>query len=221
MKEWFCLEFLPAGVGQLFLCDLDERQCGFLHKRPKAHSKFTGETGHLFRQRGAQVFDLLQIVKHGCRQVHQIVKVHRIVFGVLNFDLESHLTTCGQSDKLNYFPLRSQKPLQFVKLNCTYRVAASVPFSAARSVCCFQYSFRGGDLAGQGLLKQGTLTDLWHILSQAKLPGCHIVHWRRASLWNSEKLHPNSYAVLTEDGRIKASYKILWFFCCYRLTQPE
>lgn len=221
MKEWFCLEFLPAGVGQLFLRDLDERQCGFLHKRPKAHSKFTGETGHLFRQRGAQVFDLLQIVKHGCRQVHQIVKVHRIVFGVLNFDLESHLTTCGQSDKLNYFPLRSQKPLQFVKLNWTYRVAASVPFSAARSVCCFQYSFRGGDLAGQGLLKQGTLTDLWHILSLAKLPGCHIVHWRRASLWNSEKLHPNSYAVLTEDGRIKASYKILWFFCCYRLTQPE
>lgn len=175
MKEWFCLEFLPAGVGQLFFRDLDERQCGFLHERPKAHSKFTGETGHLFGQRGAQVFDLLQIVKHGRRQVHQIVKVHRIVFSVLNFDLESHLTTCGQSDKLNYFPLCSQNPLQFVKLNCTYQVAASVPFSAVRSVCCFQYSFRGGDLAGRGLLKQGTLTHFWHILSPAKPQGCHIV----------------------------------------------
>lgn len=44
---------IPAGIGQLFFCDLDEGQGGFLHEWPKAHSKFTGEIGHLFRQRGA------------------------------------------------------------------------------------------------------------------------------------------------------------------------
>ena len=96
----FCLcvfPYLPAGVGELLLCDLDKRQDGFLHKRAKAHSEFTGEVCHLFGQSGAQVLDHLQIVDHGRRQVHQVVDVHRIVLCVLDLNLESHLTACAET----------------------------------------------------------------------------------------------------------------------------
>ncbi len=110
---WSCFSiyFIPAGVGQLFFCDFDEGQDGFLHKRAKAHSKFTGEVGHLFRQRGAQAFDHLQVIDHGCWQVHQVVDVHRIVLCVLNLDLESHLTACAKTKSTPYFCLKMKKTL--------------------------------------------------------------------------------------------------------------
>lgn len=87
----------PARVGQFFFCDLDEGQQGFLHKRAKAHSKFTRELRHFFWQSRAQVFDHLQIIEHGCWQVHQVVHVHRIVLCVLNLHLEGHLTACARN----------------------------------------------------------------------------------------------------------------------------
>lgn len=106
---WSCFNRIPAGVGQLFFCDLDEGQDGFLHKRAKAHSKFTGEVSHLFRQRGAQAFDHLQIIDHGRRQVHQVVDVHRIILRVLNLDLESHLTACAKTKSTPYFYLKNEE----------------------------------------------------------------------------------------------------------------
>jgi len=85
----------PAGVRQFFLCDLDEGQDRFLHEGAEAQAELAGEAAHLAGQRGAQVLDHLQVVRHGRRHVHQVVDVHGVVLRLLNSDLEGHLTSCA------------------------------------------------------------------------------------------------------------------------------
>lgn len=68
-----------------------------------------------------------------------------------------------------------------------YQVAALLPFSVARSDCCCPCSFQVGDPAGLCLRKQGTLAVSWRIPFLVRYPMCHIFHWLKTSLWNSEK----------------------------------
>ena len=89
----------PAGVGHVLLGDLDEGQHGFLHEGAEAQAELAGEVAHLPGEGGAQVLDHLQVVRHGRREVHQVVDVHGVVLRLLDFDLEGHLTTCAAGDE--------------------------------------------------------------------------------------------------------------------------
>lgn len=100
---------------------------------------------------------------------------------------------------------------QTIKSQCAgfaYQVAASVPFSVARSECCCQYSFRVGDPAALGLWKQGTLAGSWHIPFLARYPGCHIFRWLKTSLWNSEKWREKSLKSQLADGKLRLFYSM-------------
>ena len=92
-------EATPAGVGQLLLCDLDEGQHGFLHEGAEPQAELAGEVAHLPGQRGAQVLDHLQVVRHGRREVHQVVDVHGVVLRLLNPDLEGHRNACAGDEE--------------------------------------------------------------------------------------------------------------------------